>query len=122
MTYNWDQMTSAEKNLLIAKDVLQFDCFNTEEGRNWYRKHYDLGLWHYCTQLSDAIDLSERILQDISLNLQILISRDKYECTLMKSNEERSTQLGKIEGSTLPEVICLAALYLKDIEVNNKKT
>ncbi|WP_399632707.1 hypothetical protein [Sporosarcina sp. SG10008] len=117
MTYLWKKMTNAEKNLLIAKEVLKFNCFDTNEGLNWYRKHYDLGQWRYCTRLSDAIDLSERIIKDISINFQVLISRDKYECTLVKSTEDR-TPLFKIEGSTLPEVICLAVLYLKDIEVN----
>ncbi|MEX3748366.1 BC1872 family protein [Lysinibacillus xylanilyticus] len=117
MTYHWSQMTNAEKNLLVARDVLKFNCFDTKEGVNWYRKHYDLGQWRYCTRLSDAIDLSERILKDISINFQILISKDKYECTLVRPNED-SPPLFKIEGSTLPEVICLAALYLKDIEVN----
>jgi hypothetical protein len=116
MTHRWSQMTNEEKNLVIARDVLKFNCFDTKEGVNWYRKHYDLGQWRYCTRLSDAIDLSERILKDDRINFQILISRDKYECTLVSPNEDR-TPLFKTEGSTLPEVICLAAFYLKDIEI-----
>jgi len=110
-------MTNAEKNLLIARDVLKFNCFDTNEGVSWYRRHYDLGQWRYCTRLSDAIDLSERILKGGNINFQVLITRNNYECTVISLNEDR-TPLFKIDGSTLPEVICLAALYLKDININ----
>ncbi|WLR60635.1 BC1872 family protein [Guptibacillus hwajinpoensis] len=111
----WSKMTVEEKNLVIARDVLRFKCFETIEGLNWYRKHYDLGQWRYFTRLSDAIDLSERMLKGSSIDFQVLISKDKYEITIITAKDK--TPLFKTEGSTLPEVICLAALYLNDIAI-----
>ncbi|MEI2358787.1 hypothetical protein, partial [Mesobacillus zeae] len=84
MTLEWNQMTNNEKNLIIARDVLKFNCFNTKKGVNWYYKHYDLGHWRYCTRLTDAIDLSERLLKEENIDIQVLISKSNYECILVR--------------------------------------
>lgn len=114
--YKWNEMTNQEKNLLIAQDVLQFDCFKRTEGIAWYEKHYDLGQWRYCSRLSDAMDLAERILQDKTIQFQIVMSNENYECSVLQSNAT-NTPSYKANAKTLPEVICLAALFTKNIQV-----
>jgi hypothetical protein len=120
MIHQWSQMTNEEKNLVIARDVLKFNCFETKKGVNWYQKHYDLGQWRYCTRLTDAFDLSERLLNEECIDIQVLLSKENFECILI-SHDENRTPIFKTEGSTLPEVICLAALYLKGIKFNYEK-
>ncbi|MGE7306749.1 BC1872 family protein [Priestia megaterium] len=116
MIKKWSKMSNQEKNLIIARDVLKFDCFNDKKEIEWYDKHYSLGHWRYCTDLKDAIDLSKRVLEDGKL-FNIIMSKNNYECHVI-SSEQMENPLIKVNGQSLPEVICLASLYLKGINVS----
>ncbi|MGG3271490.1 hypothetical protein ABEP16_21505 [Priestia aryabhattai] len=116
MNRQWNTLTNREKNLIIARDVLAFECFEDEEGIQWYNKHYSMGHWRYCTDLKDAIDLSKRILND-DHSFKIIMSKNRYEChVIITKQPERS--LLKAYGESLPDVICLASVYYKGIDIN----
>lgn len=115
MKYKWSEMTNREKNKLISNNVLELECFSTIEGRQWYDKHYQLGNWHYTTNLLDAMDLSKRVIKD-NLVMFISYSNQKYYCQISVKNETLSI-LGEAKSNSLSESICLATLQYKKINI-----
>jgi hypothetical protein len=115
MKFKWSEMTNRERNELISNKVLELDCFSTLEGKQWYDKHYQLGNWHYTTNLNDAVDLSKRIIDD---NLEMIIhySGQKYQCRIIPK-DSNLPYLGDGISNSLSESICLAVLQYKKINI-----
>ncbi|MGP4080001.1 hypothetical protein ACTWQL_08790 [Pseudalkalibacillus sp. R45] len=114
--YKWSEMSNRERNLLISTTVLNLECFSTIEGRKWYDKHYQLGNWHYTSNLHDAIDLSKRVIQE-NLEMVIIYSNQKYHCIISHKNDNNLPYLGKAVSKSLSESICLAVLQYKKINI-----
>jgi hypothetical protein len=115
MKYKWSDMTNREKNMLLSTEVLELECFSTLEGKHWYEKHYQLGNWHYTTNLHDAIDLSKRIIKD-NLELVIYYSNQKYKCQI-NHKHNNLPNLGAAVSTSLSESICLAVLKYKKVNI-----
>jgi hypothetical protein len=115
MSYKWNRMTNSEKNKLISTKVLELECFSTSEGIQWYEKHYQLGNWHYTTNLNDAMDLSKRVIID-NLEMVINYSGEKFQCKISIKNKT-SKILGEAVSYSLSESICLAILQFKNIKI-----
>lgn len=110
--YKWHEMNNEDKDKLISKEVLNFDCFNSLNGLHWYEKHYSLGNWHYHTNILDAIDLTKRIITE-NFEVQIHISEEGCKCLITKDKDIISQGVTE----TLPESICIAVLMAKKVDI-----
>jgi len=120
MNYKWDMMTHKERNQLISQNVLKFDCFGTDQGLDWYERHYDMGFWHYTTNLKSAIELAEKVSKmNDSIEVDMKIRKGKGYCRVRSQREMDIEWNSFIEGENMQEAICLAVLKHFEIDVEH---
>lgn len=113
----WETMTSSEKDLFIAKNVLEFKCFNRDGGTDWYNGQYSLGHWRYSTRLEDALDMFNRIMGG-DRYAHIFMGKDKYECHVIREGLE--SIMVNLNSNSLPELLCLIAIHLNENTVHTE--
>lgn len=121
MNFKWRDMTNKDRNQLISREVLKFDCFETDEGKDWYERHYDMGFWHYTTNLKSALELAEKvsmIYPGEGVEVIMKICNGRNFCKITSHGESPKKFDDYIEGETLEETICLATLKFRGILVD----
>ncbi|MGG2027937.1 hypothetical protein AB1282_19750 [Gottfriedia sp. S16(2024)] len=109
MENNWKFLSNSDKDLLIAKEVLVFKCFQKEGGFNWYNEQYSLGHWRYSTNLEDALDMYNRLIGDGEVH--IVMGKDFFACDEISNGIEKKPV--NFRSTTLPDLLCKIAIYLK---------
>jgi hypothetical protein len=110
-------MTSSEKDLFIAKDILEFNCFCRNGGTDWYEGQYSLGHWRYSTRLEDALDMFKRVIGE-DRHAHIIMGKDKYECHVIREGLE--SIMVNLNSNSLPDLLCLIAIHLKGNTVHTE--
>ncbi|HDR7893920.1 MULTISPECIES: BC1872 family protein [Bacillus] len=119
MGFDWIKITNAEKDQLIAHKILLFDCFNTEEGSQWYQSHYNMGHWHYSSDIKSAIDLINRLSSKNIITEIKVIKTNSFLCRMFHKTLNKKTNFH--ESHSLPMAICVATLTYFETEITNKK-
>ncbi|OMF84313.1 hypothetical protein [Paenibacillus sp. FSL R7-0337] len=110
-TYNWNDMTSKERNQLISQYVLQFDCFESDQGLDWYNRYYDMGFWHYSTSLTSALELAEKVSRiDPNVTVEMKYQNGKGYCRIRSHRITDDKGSIYLVGENMQEAICLAVL------------
>ncbi|MGG1629819.1 hypothetical protein [Rossellomorea sp. NRS-1567] len=114
MEKKWESLTTYEKDLFIAREVLAFSCFRKDGGTEWYNEQYTFGHWRYSTNLEDALDLFKRIMGK-KRQAHIIMGNNSFECTVIRDGP-KSLMLN-LTSDSLPELICLISIHLKGTKV-----
>jgi Phage ABA sandwich domain len=109
-------MTSKEKDSLVGEKVLGFDCFSNDEDIKWFDYHYKMGFWHFTSNLRNSIELAEKLSQQNAIvEIKILNPRTIICCITSTKDKKISYSA---TATSIPEAICLAALYYSGVEIN----
>ncbi|EPC8419159.1 hypothetical protein ACR3AO_001731 [Bacillus wiedmannii] len=119
MSLDWTKIDNTKKDKLIADQILLFDCFNTEEGYQWYQNHYNMGHWHYSSDIKSAIDLINRLSSKSIITEIKVIKTNSFLCRMLHKNLNKKTNF--YENSSLPMAICITTLTYFEPEIINKK-
>lgn len=114
MKYKLKELTYRERDELVSKYVLKFDCFETSKGIEWYNYHYEMGLWHYSSNIKNAFELVENLTEQ-GLSIEILISALNTNTCKIKSLSDL-TRSTFYTAPTVPEAITLSALLYSGFE------
>lgn len=118
--YNWNSMTSKERNQLISQYVLKFDCFETDQGLDWYERYYDMGFWHYSTSLTSAVELAGKVSSmDPNIRVEMIFHNGKGHCRIYPEQIKENEGNMYFVGENMQEAICLAVLRHFKIDVEH---
>ncbi|MDN4075854.1 hypothetical protein [Fictibacillus terranigra] len=106
----WESMTTYEKDLFIAREILRFSCFCKDGGTDWYNEQYSFGHWRYSTNLEDALDLFKRVMGE-DKQAHIIMGIEDFQCNVIR--EGSKSLMVNLTSNSLPELFCLISIHLR---------
>lgn len=117
MSLDFTKMENSEKDKLIAHKILLFNCFDTEEGFQWYKNNYNRGHWHYSSDIKSSLDLVNRLSSHNIITEIKVIQTNTFLCRMCHKNSNKQTKF--YEDSSLPMAICITALTYFENHLTN---
>ncbi|MDF9841764.1 MULTISPECIES: hypothetical protein [unclassified Paenibacillus] len=114
MNNTWSNLTSFERNLLVGIKVMDFPNNKnfSDDWKNSFTYHHDLGMWNYSTNPRQAYDVIEKLIDEGHVVEIKIHNLKQFFCRIALSTEILSGTSFS-EAESFQESICLAALRAK---------
>ncbi|AIQ34701.1 hypothetical protein R50345_08800 [Paenibacillus sp. FSL R5-0345] len=113
----WFKLDIAEKDKLVAMNVMGLNYFNSPESIDWYQQHYELGLWHYTSNIQDANKILQKLSEENKKVTIHMLSQNVFHCCFYENEGDTKSF---ISSNSLSDAICLAAIQYKKKELQKK--
>lgn len=83
---NWDDLSNKEKDRLLCEKILEFECFKSQDGLEWFNYHYDLGFWRYSSDKKLMTEFLEKLGQK-NIAIELIVKGNTYLCRMYNSSD-----------------------------------